>query len=136
MIWVKVMEKEIVAYILTKAGCTHPFRVSRLLAMAEMEWLERRGERLTGLKYVKGPGVFFIEGLKEIIDSDPCFRIHEGDPATGRKGCVEYVCGEPALPSDVREVIDEVIRRYSGIGDMELNEAVMSDPRFARVAGD
>ena len=129
------MEREIVAYILAKAGCTHPFRISRYLALAEMEWLERRGERLTNLKYVKGPGVFFIEGVKEIIEQDPCFKIHEGDPSTGRRGCVEYVCGEPSLPEDVKRTIDEVIQRYSGIGDMELNKLVVDDPRFSKLAG-
>ena len=130
-----MMEKELVAYILARAGCTHPFRISRYLALAEMEWLKRNGERLTGLKYVAGPGVFFIEGLKEIIEADPCFRIHEGDPVTGRKGCVEYVCEVPALPDDVRAVIDEVISRYSGVGDMELNDAVVNDPRFPKLVG-
>lgn len=129
------MEREIVAYILARSGCTHPFRVSRLLALAEIEWLERKGKRLTGLKYVRGPGVFFIEGLKELIEHDPCFRLHEGDPATGRRGCVEFVCGEPELPPEVRAVIDEVLSKNSGVGDMELNEAVVSDPRFARIGG-
>lgn len=129
------MSKEVVAYILARTGCIHPFRISRLLALAEMEWLERRGERLTDLKYMRGPGVFFIEGLREIVWADPCFRTHEGDPSAGVMGCVEYVCGEPDLPRDVRTLIDEVIQRYSGMGDMELNDAVINDPRFTHLTG-
>jgi len=129
------MERNIVAYVLARAGCTHPFRISRYLALAEMEWLERKGERLTSLKYVAGPGVFFIEGLKEIVEADPCFRIHEGDPSTGRRGCVEYVCEGPELPDEVKEVIDQVIRKYSGVEDMELNKLVVEDPRFPKLTG-
>ncbi len=129
------MEKEIVAYVLARAGCTHPFRVSRYLALAEMEWLERRGERLTKLKYVAGPGVFFIEGIKEMIENDHCFIKHEGDPSTGRKGCIEYVCEPPSLPEDVQEVVDGVIQKYSGIEDMELNRLVVEDPRFKKLVG-
>lgn len=129
------MVRDIIAYILSRAGCTHPFRVSRLLALAEMEWLERTGKRLTDLKYVRGPGVFFIEGLKEIIEGDPCFQIHEGDTSTGRRGCVEYTCKEPDLPQDVKAVIDEVIQRFSGVGDMELNDLVVNDPRFRALTG-
>ncbi|MEB2836057.1 MAG: hypothetical protein GSR80_000069 [Desulfurococcales archaeon] len=46
--------RDVVAYMLQRLGCTHPFRLSRLLALAEMEALERLGRRLTDLRYVLG----------------------------------------------------------------------------------
>ncbi|MCE4624711.1 MAG: SocA family protein [Desulfurococcales archaeon] len=117
---------EALKYILWRMGCTHPFRASRILAIAEDISLERYGRRLTDLKYVKGPGVFFIEGLKEAVEGDPSLRKREGDPKRGVKGCIEYVGGDPpSIPEEARRVLDEVIERYGGLPDMELNAIAM-----------
>jgi hydroxypyruvate isomerase len=124
--------KNLVWYMLSKLGCTHPFKLSRLLALAEIESIKRTGKRLTCLKYVEGPGTFYIEGLKELFD-DPCFRKREGDPSKGVRGCVEYICDPPRIPSEAEEIVNAIIERYSGVGDLELNSIVVNDSLFKRL---
>ncbi len=125
--------KDILAYILAKTGCIHPFRASRFIALLDLEYLKEKGTPLTGLKYVEGPGVFFIEGVKELVESDECFNKREGDPATGRKGCIEYKCAPPKLPEEIREKLDSILEKYSKLDDMKLNEIVMKDPFFKKL---
>ncbi len=129
----KVKGRDAVAYILHRMGCQHPFTFSRVLLLAELEHMARRGERLTEFKYVAGPGTFFIEGLKELIESDECFVKHEGDPSTGRRGCIEYRCPPPQIPGDVKQLLDEVIERVRGVSDMELNNMVLQHPLYKKV---
>ena len=129
----KVDARSAIAYILSKLGCQHPFTFSRILLLAELEALEKTGERLTSLRYVGGPGTFYIEGLKEMIESDPCFKRREGDPSRGIRGCIEYKCEPPQLPSDVRELIDNVIERVKGLSDEQLNKLVLNHPLYRRV---
>jgi hydroxypyruvate isomerase len=82
--------KETIAYLLKRTGCIHPFRMSRILAYAELLALNDSGIRLTNLTYKYAVGVFYIEGIKEMIKQDECFVKHEGDPEKGIKGCIEY----------------------------------------------
>lgn len=128
-----VNDRDLVAYVLSRLGCTHPFTISRVAALAELLSLERRGARITDLRYIKGPGVFFIEGLKESIEGDPCFKIREGDPSTGRRGCIEYRCDPPELPREVARLIDDAIARACGLNDYELNNLIMNHPLFERL---
>jgi hydroxypyruvate isomerase len=126
-------DREVVGYILARLGCLHPFRLSRLLALAEIESIRRRGTRLTSLRYVAGPGTFYIEGFKELVKSE-CFEKVEGDPERGIRGCIKYTCPEPALPDDARAIIDQVIERYGRAGDEELNRMVVENDVFRRLA--
>ncbi len=128
--------REAVAYILARGGCMHPFRFSRILALAELHALREAGRRLTDAVYVTGPGVFFIEGLKDVIEGDSCFVKHEGDPATGRRGCIEYRCPIPQLPGEAVEALDWALREASKLDDMALNQLVLGDPLFKRLTGE
>jgi len=121
--------KSLVGYMLSKLGCAHPFKLSRFLALVELEYIKRTGRRLTCLGYVEGPGTFYIEGLKELFD-DPCFKKREGDPSRGVKGCVEYVCDPPRVPPEVEEITNAMVEKYSGLEDLELNSIVVSDNLF------
>ncbi|WP_440058960.1 hypothetical protein ACSU1N_03975 [Thermogladius sp. 4427co] len=127
-----ISARDLLGFILSRTGCLHPFRVSRIIALAEIRWLNDRGSRLTSLVYRRGPGVFYIEGLKEMLEGDPCFVRREGVPGV-RTGCVEYVCGEPSIPEDVRQYIEGTIKEAVGLGDTELNDRVVKNPLFARL---
>jgi len=131
----EIRGRDVVAYVLSRMGCVHPFTVSRVVALAELLSLERRGSRITELRFVKGPGVLFIEGLKESVEKDPCFEIREGDPSTGRRGCIEYRCDPPELLREVAELIDDAIARARGLSDYELNSLVVNHPLFERLVG-
>ena len=82
----------------------HPFRISWILALIDMRYYERRGSKLTGMRYVPGPGTFYIER----------FGMREGDPERGVGGCLEYVCEPPSLDVEVRGLVDEVIVSVTG----------------------
>ena len=126
--------RSVVAYILSRAGCIHPFRLSRILALAELRALEKMGKRLTDLRYEAGPGAFYIVGFKEeIVEKDPCCNKREGDPSTGRKGCLEYLCEPPEIPEDVRSLIDEVLAETEGVDDFQLNNIVINNKLFKKL---
>lgn len=114
-------EASILGYILWRTGCLHPFRISRILALAELHYMESTGVRMTSFKYVKGPGVFYIEGLKEMLKGNQCFRVNED------RHCIEYVCeGEPGVPGEYRALLDRAIEEASGLSDRELNNLVVT----------
>ena len=129
----RVSGRELLTYILSRVGCVHPFRLSRLALLAELEWMRERGERLSDLVYVAGPGTFYVEGLKEMVEGDECFERREGDPARGVPGCIAYRCSPPSLPEDVKVLVDRVLGEASGLDDQALNERVLSHPLYERV---
>ena len=123
-----------VKYVLLKMGCLHPFRISRIIALADLKSLEDRSERLTNAVYVEGPGVFYIEGVKELIESDECIEKREGDPARGVKGCLELVCNrEIIFPEPVRKYLDEAVNEARGLDDLRLNDVVVSHPLYKKL---
>ncbi len=119
--------RDVVAYILAKKGCVHPFTISRVLVL--LNW---RSEELLGkplLRFsVKGfKAAFYIDELAKLLEKDQCFR-----KVAGRK-CVEYICQSPELPEDVRTVIDDVLQSIDGLSDRELNARVVNDERFDKL---
>ncbi len=123
-----------VKYILSKAGCTHPFRISRILALAELKSIEDGGGKLTNAIYVEGPGVFFIEGLKELVDKDECIVKKEGDPVKGIKGCIELICSQDlVLPERVKRYLDSAIEESINLDDLKLNEKIVKHPLYKRL---
>ena len=124
-----------VKYVLARGGCMHPFRVSRVLALAEIMYRREKGGRLVDAVYVLGPGVFYIEGFKEMVEGDECFEVRKGDPERGVRGCVRYVCGEPPrLPGEAASYLDRALEKARGLSDMELNDLVVNDPVFREIA--
>lgn len=120
---------ELLRYIWSRLGCSHPFRVSRIAALVELEWMSGKGERLTNLKYVAGPGTFYIEGVSELIGNDPCFEKRE------EERCIAYRCEPPRLPRDVEELVERVIAETRGLDDLELNKRVTSHPLYPKLVG-
>ena len=122
-----------VKYILAKAGCLHPFRLSRVLALSDLKHLRDKGERLTDTVYRKAPGAFYIEGLKEETKDNPCYEKHEGDKEKGIRSCIEYKCEPPELPGELAKYLDEAIKEASGLDDMALNRRVVEDPLYDKL---
>ncbi len=125
--------RDVVAYILGRGGCLHPFYISRILALYEMRYYGEKAVWPTDARYVAGPGVFYIEGLKELIEGDECFVRREGDPARGVHGCIEYVCSIPEIPVDHRRILDRVIDEALRMDMQSLNSAVINHELFQRL---
>ena len=127
------LHREIISYLLSELGCSHPYHVSRILLLAEWTAEERLGRRLTSLTYHCEPYGFYIEELKPIIQSleeSGCIRRRE------EKKCMEYVCDKPKLPEDVERILREVLEKVRGLNDVELNRLVIHDPRYRKMLGE
>ncbi len=119
--------REVISYLLYRLGCAHPFRISRILLLAEWRAKEELGRRITDLKYVMEEFGFYVEGLKDFVDQ----LIEKGcAEKIEEEKCIRYLCDEPALPDDVREILDEVIEEVKDLDDRELNKLVIRDPRY------
>ncbi|MET1101161.1 MAG: hypothetical protein ABWW69_01585 [Pyrodictiaceae archaeon] len=129
----RASSRDILAYVLSKTGCVHPFLASRIIALAETSYYKARRERLTDLKYVGDPGTFYIEGLKELVDRDECFARREGDPSIGKRGCIEYRCEQPQLASEVKRLLDEAIEEVKRLGEFEVNKMLVEDEVFKKL---
>ncbi len=115
--------REVSAYITMKLGCTHPYKVSRVLVL--LNWLskERIGKEVVSLTLKGFEAAFYIEDLKEVFE-DKCFRKDEASK------CFIYECNKPELPEEVIELIDELIKKVKGLSNDELNKLVIKDPRY------
>ncbi len=120
-------DRDYVTYVMSRLGCVHPFRISRILLLADWLSMERRGRRLTNLTYVKEEFGFYIEELTGIIEEmqeEGCVVKRE------ERKCLEYMCEEPEIPEEDREILEEVISEVKDLDDRELNRRVLSDPRY------
>ncbi len=124
-------DEGIVAYALSRLGCAHPFRVSRVLLLAEWRAEELGlGRLIEGLRFVAEPYGFYVEGLQDVLErleGEGCLRRREDER------CLELTCGEPEVNPRVGAVIDEVVSETSGLDDRELNRLVTRDPRYRRL---
>ncbi len=120
-------DRDYVAYVMSRLGCVHPFRISRILLLADWLSMERRGKRLTNLTYVREEFGFYIEELTDIVEEmqeQRCVVKRE------EKKCLEYMCGKPDIPEGDREILEEIISEIEDLDDRELNRRVLSDPRY------
>ena len=115
---------------MAQLGCAHPFRISRILLLADWLFEERLGKRLTSLTYRCEPFGFYIEELKPIIN-----KLQEKGCAKRNveRKCLEYLCEKPKLPEDVEEVLREAMNIAGRLDDIELNRRVVRDPRYKRM---
>jgi len=123
-----------VKYILKRKGCLHPFMISRILALSEILYYKDHGKRMTNTTYVAGPGTFYIENLKELLNNDSCFEKKEGDPERGIKSCIQYTCPfENNFDEQYRKYLDKAIEMSMKMDDIKLNELVVNDPVFNKI---
>ena len=130
------MEREITLYLLGRLKEAHPFRLSRLLLLLDLEQLKGHGRRVTRFKYVFMPSGFYIEGFPGFLESLPgvervIVRDEEGRPVRGffrlRRGL------EPALPAELRQAIDELVERTASLGDQELNRSITEREEYHKL---
>lgn len=127
------LDTQIISYLLSELGCSHPYHVSRILLLAEWTAEERLGKRITSFTYHCEPYGFYIEELKSIIqglEESGCIKRLE------EKKCMEYMCDRPELPKEIESILKETLDRVRGLNDVELNRLVIHDPRYRRMLGE
>ncbi len=118
-------EAAIIEYIGGKTDCITPFKLSRILGLAEAYYMADHGERFTHLKYVCALGTFYIEGFEELIKD--CF---ERNP---EKHCLEYKCGEVELPEHISMYVDKAIQDLDTEDLDEMNRKVLDNQFFKKL---
>ena len=118
------------AYLLWRHGCVHPYRISRVLVLANWRALEKLGEPITSFTVEGFEAGFVVPEVGELKE-----RAKRGEekcivPNEERK-CFEYRCNEPVnIPREYAEIIDEVYEETRSLDDISLNRLVIRDPRY------
>ena len=120
-----ISKKELLAYIISKKRFIHPFIISRIIAYSELKWYSKYSKWLTDFKYIGFLKVFYIDGLKEIIEEDKCFQIIND--------CIKYVCHVPELNPDIKMFIDNVLAELSNLSIDQFNNKVVSHKFYDRL---
>ncbi len=130
------LDGDIVLYLMAKLKEAHPFTISRLLLLLDLESLRATGRRATGFKYVFLPGGFYIDGLPPLLESLPqvekvVIEDGEGRPVRGffrLKGEVS-----PRVPEGIKGILDRLLEETEGLGDQELNELVLGREEYRQL---
>ncbi len=118
--------RDAVAYILGRTKCLHPFRISRILVLAN--WLlEEKGLKPVEFSVEGFKAGFYIPELSVLIDRDKCFKRNE------EAKCIEYTCPPPKMSREYIEAIENAISKVVGLDDTEVNRLVIHDPRYSEL---
>jgi len=130
------LDREIVLYLLGRLKEAHPFTLSRLLLLLDLEQLKAHGRRVTRFRYVFMPFGFYIDGFPPFLESLPgvekvVIKDEEGRPIRGFFRLTQE--GNPELPAELRRTIDGLVKRTMGLGDQELNGLVLKREEYSRL---
>ncbi len=119
-----MIEKDIIAYLLKECGGLHPFHLSRIIALLDLEYIKERGEKLTTLDYQKNEYGIYSERLPKIIEELPVEKV-KAQPY-GYLVLKEDV--KINLPEEVIERINSILDDVCELSDAELNMKVLNSP--------
>jgi len=119
-----MIEKDIIAYLLKECGGLHPFHLSRIIALLDLEYIKERGEKLTTLDYQKNEYGIYSERLPKIIEELPVEKV-KAQPY-GYLVLKEDV--EINLQEEVIERINSILDDVCELSDAELNMKVLNSP--------
>lgn len=123
------LEKRIVYYILKHQNEIHPFRLSRILLLFEMEYAKKYGEKPTSFVYRLQPYTFFIEDFTKFIEETPFIEKikitdEKGIPVKGFLRLInQNVDGR--IPIEMQEILDGILSETSKLDDQELNRIIV-----------
>ncbi len=127
------LEKQVVYYILKRKNDIHPFRLSRLLLLFEIEYSRRYGDKPLNFVYRLQPAAFYIEDFGSFLDD---LEGVEKVKVTDEKGIPvrSYIhLKMPVsvqLPDDIRSLIDRIIEETDSMDDQELNRMVVNSEAY------
>ncbi len=131
------LEKKIVYYILKHQNDIHPFRLSRILLLFEMEYARKYGEKPTNFVYRLQPYTFFIENFTKFIEETPLIEKVKitDDKGIPIKGFLRLTSQEvdDSLPVEMREILDRIIEETSKLDDQELNRLIVDSSDYKKL---
>ena len=115
-------EKDVIIYILKECQGLHPFHISRIVALIDIEYLKERGEKLMEFDYQKMEYGFYSNKIPEIINELPVEKVKENGKSY-LKLTDENV--EANIPDEVKEKIDKILDEVCDLSDYEMNIKVI-----------
>ena len=113
----------VINYIAYRLGCSHPYRVSRLIVLLNWSIMNKTSKPFLKFRAEGFEAGFYIEGFKEYFEKK-CFQKVE------KKKCFKYICEPPVLPNEIKKVIDFLLEETSVLNDFELNRKVIRNKRY------
>jgi len=119
-------EKDIVVYLLRECNGLHPFHISRIIALLDMEYIKKRGRKLTEIDYKKSEYGLYSERLPKIIEELPVEKV-KAQPY-GYLVLKEEV--PINLPKEIVDTINNILDEVCDLSDTELNMKVLNSPYY------
>ncbi len=131
------LEKALILYILKRQNDIHPFRISRILLLFEMEYSNKFGEKPTNFVYRLQPYTFYIEDFTNFIESIPEIeKIREvDDKGIPVRGYLHLKNPEIQvdLPKEVTEILDNILKMTSDWDEQKLNQYVVATEDYQKL---
>jgi len=119
-----VYEKDLIVYLLKECNGLHPFHISRILALLDMKWIEKNGEKLTDIDYQKSQYGIWSEKIPKIIEELPVEKV-KAEPY----GYLVLKEDLPVnVPEEVMDALNELLDEICDLSDAELNMRVLNSP--------
>jgi len=123
-------EKEIVAYMLKECGGLHPYYVSRIAALLDIEYLKEKGKKLTDFDYQKMQYGFSSNKIPEVLNSLNVEKV-EGEHGKYMKLKNENI--EIDLPEEIKSKIDKILDEICDLSDDEINRKVVESAYYEKL---
>ncbi len=124
-----MIEKDIIAYLLKECGGLHPFHISRIMALLDMEYIKEKGKKLTGIDYQKNEFGIYSNKLPQLIEELPVEKV-KAQP-------YGYLVLKEDVPTnlsdEVVEKINKILDEVCELSDAELNMKVLNSPYFDKL---
>ena len=132
------LEEKLTYYIMRRIKKAHPFRISRILLLLDLEHMAKKGRKLTDFSYRLFPYGFFIEDFPAFLESLPGIEKKVITDEAGRpvKGYFELVDEkEVELEPEIREILDPILERCVDLDDDQLNSLVVEREDYKKLLG-
>ncbi len=122
-------EKDIIAYLLKECNGLHPFYISRIVALLDIEYLKEKGKKLTDFDYRKMPYGFYSEKIPETLNELPVEKVksEEGSYLVLKENV------SVNLPDEVKEKINRILDEICNLSDDEINKRVVESPYYDKL---
>lgn len=122
-------EKDLIVYLLKECNGLHPFHISRILALLDMKWIEKNGEKLTDIDYQKSQYGIWSEKIPKIIEELPVEKV-KAEPY----GYLVLKEDLPVnVPEEVMDALNELLDEICDLSDAELNMRVLNSPLLDKI---
>jgi hypothetical protein len=116
-------------YLLKECNGLHPFHISRILALLDMKWIEKNGEKLTDIDYQKSQYGIWSEKIPKIIEELPVEKV-KAEPY----GYLVLKEDLPVnVPEEVMDALNELLDEICDLSDAELNMRVLNSPLLDKI---